>query len=297
MPILFNSLLKSAGIDPTSVRLMRHQDGRADKDRTPYRLWRDCRDSDFITYQSRQAVDDLRFRAAYWASFVVPPTKETLFVALYEVGEPSPGEQGVPRVQIRNAREEGPYNVYPLRKSDLLAEFEAKLVIDWGRGALAWVQRADNQNKKVLEIRPAFIEEAWPGYLQFLKPLSEISDLPPAWVLLLKEARGIYLLTCPRTKEHYIGKASGNEGFYGRWLEHVSTGGDAVGLQSREASDYQVTILEVAGSAASESDVAKLEQLWMKKLQSGIMGLNFSFSGNRPQNAEAPSSTTPISLP
>lgn len=298
MPILFNSLLKSAGIDPTSVRLMRHQDGRADKDRTPYRLWRDFPDSDFITYQSRQAADaDRRFRATYWASFVVPPTRETLFVALYEVGEPSPGEQGVPRVQIRNAREEGPYNVYPLRKSDLLTEFEAKLVIDWGRGALAWLQRADKQNKKVLEIRRAFIEEDWPGYLQFLKPLSEITDLPPAWVSRLKEARGIYLLTCPRTKEHYIGKASGIEGFYGRWLEHVSTGGDAVGLQSRAASDYHVTILEFAGSAASESDIAASEQLWMRKLHTSIMGLNFSFSGSEPQNAEAPSSTTPISLP
>jgi hypothetical protein len=245
-----------------------------------------------------KAADDPRFRATYWASFVVPPTtRETLFVALYEVGEPSPGEPGVPRMQIRNAREEGPYSVYPLRKSDLLAEFEAKLVIDWGRGALAWLQRADNQNKKVLEIRRAFIEEDWPGYLKFLKPLSEITELPLAWELLLKEARGIYLLTCPRTKEHYIGKASGNEGFYGRWLEHVSTGGDAVGLQSREASDYQVTILEVAGSAASESDIAASEQLWMKKLQSSIMGLNFSFSGNEPRNAEAPPSPTPISLP
>jgi hypothetical protein len=53
MPILFNSLLNTAGIDPTSVRLLRHQDGRADKDRTPYRLWKDFPD-DFITYQSRQ---------------------------------------------------------------------------------------------------------------------------------------------------------------------------------------------------------------------------------------------------
>jgi len=177
-----------------------------------------------------------------------------------------------------------------------LAEFEAKLVIDWGPGALAWVQRADNQNKKVLEIRRTFIEEDWPGYLQFLKPLSEIGNLPRAWVSRLKEARGIYLLTCPRTREHYIGKASGNEGFHGPWLEHVSVGGDAVGLQSREASDYQVTILEVAGSAASESDIVASEQLWMRKLQSNIMGLNFSFSRNRPENREALSST-PVSNP
>jgi hypothetical protein len=57
MPIKFNSLLIEAGLDPTKVRLIRHQDNRADKNRTPYRLWRDAPD-DFMLYQSRQGLNN-----------------------------------------------------------------------------------------------------------------------------------------------------------------------------------------------------------------------------------------------
>jgi hypothetical protein len=85
---------------------------------------------------------------------------------------------------------------------------------------------------------------------------------------------GIYLLTCPRTKEHYVGSATGSEGFHGRWLQHLSVGGDAVGFKSRKASDYQVSILEIAGSGASERDILQAEQLWISKLQSSAMGIN-----------------------
>lgn len=164
--------------------------------------------------------------------------------------------------------------VFPLEKSDLLAEFDSKLVIEWGKGFLKWAQRADTQDKRVLELRSTFKEEDWPGYLKFIKPLSDIANLPPSWVERLREAKGIYLLTCPRTKEQYVGSATGSEGFHGRWREHLSVGGDAVGFKSREASNYQVSILEIAGSGASDRDILQTEQLWIKKLQSNAMGLN-----------------------
>jgi hypothetical protein len=274
MPIKFNSLLTSAGIDPASVRLLRHQDKRADRDRTPFLLWRNT--EDFITYQSRQSPrnsSELE-RASYWAAFVVTPSDETLFAGLYSVGKPSPGEIGTPNVSIAGAVEDQPYMVFPLQKSDLLSEYEGKLVIDWGKGFLKWVQRADVQDKDVLEVRTKFKEEDWPGYLRLITALSEIASLPSNWTVRLKEAKGVYLLTCPRTGEHYVGSATGTEGFHGRWLEHLSVGGDAVGFRSRTASDYQVSILEVAGSGASDRDILNAERLWIRKLQSTAMGIN-----------------------
>ena len=45
MPLRFNALLAPAGIAPASVRLLRHQDSRSAKGRTPYELWRDERPS------------------------------------------------------------------------------------------------------------------------------------------------------------------------------------------------------------------------------------------------------------
>jgi hypothetical protein len=285
MPILFNSLLIEAGLDPTKVRLIRHQDNRADKNRTPYRLWRDA-PNDFMLYQSRQGLNNAEElkRASYWAVFVVTPSRDTLFIGLYKVGEPSPGEIGLPNVSILGAPEGKPYMVFPLEKSGHLAEFDSRLVIEWGKGFLKWAQRADTQNKVVLEIRREFKEEDWPGYLHFLKPLSEIDDLPALWISQLKSVKGVYALVCPRTKEHYVGSATGTEGFYGRWLQHLKTGGDAVGFKSREASDYQVSILEIAGSGLTDQEILQLEQLWMRKLQSRTMGIN----GNPPNLARMP---------
>jgi hypothetical protein len=269
MAIFFNSLLEAAQIDPATVRLMRHKDKRADKDRTPYRLWRDFSDDDFITYQARQNErnSEIFKKYSYWASFIVPPTNETLFVGLYKlIGQPSLGEQGVPQVHVRGAREENPYMVFPLKKSDFLREYEAKLVIEWGADYINWHQHAATHDKKILELRPSFKEEDWPGALNFIKPLLEIPKLPSSWETRLKEAKGIYLLTSPRGL--YVGSArSIHGGFYQRWLDHEGVGGDAIRMRDRELSDYQVSILEVAGSADTDEDILRSEHLWIKKLQ------------------------------
>ncbi|MHB9027696.1 MAG: GIY-YIG nuclease family protein [Candidatus Latescibacterota bacterium] len=53
--------------------------------------------------------------------------------------------------------------------------------------------------------------------------------------------------------------------------------GGNVGLKSRDPSDYQVSILEVAGSSATEKDILRMEGLWQSKLQSYEMGLNRRF--------------------
>ena len=47
-----------------------------------------------------------------------------------------------------------------------------------------------------------------------------------------------------------------------------------VALKSRDPSDYQVAILEVAGTASTDNDVLIMEQRWKTKLQSREMGLN-----------------------
>ena len=87
--------------------------------------------------------------------------------------------------------------------------------------------------------------------------------------------RGVYLLTCPRTREQYVGSASGEGGLLARWLEYARSGhGGNVGLKSRDPADYQVSILEICGSAATIEKILGTEQLWKAKLQSREMGLN-----------------------
>jgi hypothetical protein len=146
------------------------------------------------------------------------------------------------------------------------------LFIDWGPGALAWVQYAARHDKPVTELRTSFREDAFPGFLNFIQPLSKLDTLPKNWTTALRSSHGIYLLTCSKTKEQYVGSATGDDGFWGRWQEYVQTGhGGNVALKSREPSDYQVSILEVAGTS---DDIAAMEGRWQRKLQSQEMGLN-----------------------
>jgi hypothetical protein len=59
------------------------------------------------------------------------------------------------------------------------------------------------------------------------------------------------------------------------WQDYVQNGhGGDIALKSREISDYQVSILEVAGTALTTEEIIKMETRWKLKLQSREMGLN-----------------------
>ena len=163
---------------------------------------------------------------------------------------------------------------------DRLSEFVGRLFIDWGPGALAWAQYAERNDKAITEIRLIFEEPPFPGFVKFIEPLSSLNKLPATWVSALRSSCGVYLLTCPRTKEQYVGSATGVDGFWGRWQDYVSTGhGGDVGLRSRDPSDYQVSILEVAASSSTLPEIMSMEGRWQRKLQSKAMGLNRNIAG------------------
>jgi hypothetical protein len=275
MSLRLNTLLSEAGVPLAAVRLLRHQDSRSAKGRSPYELWRDERPA-FMNYQESQRFGNrAKLRADYWASFVVTPAGETLLAGFYACGYVGVNEAERPWPHAVGTDAVGTCDVYALSIHNALNDLAGRLVIDWGGAEHAWIQRADNQNKAILEIRASFRELDFPGFAHFIKLLSQIEVLPKTWIGALTASRGVYLLTCPKTREQYVGSAYGADGFYGRWLEYARNGhGGNVGLKSRDPSDYQVSILEVAGSAATTEDVIAMETLWKRKLQSREMGLN-----------------------
>lgn len=120
-----------------------------------------------------------------------------------------------------------------------------------------------------------FREDAFPGYTHFIALVSEVETMPVGWIAALRAARGIYLLSSLKTREQYVGSATGDGGFHARWLNYAADGhGGNIGLKSSDPSDYQVSILEVSGSALSAAEIIAVEQLWKRKLQSREMGLN-----------------------
>ncbi len=276
MPVLFNSILKQVDIDPAHVILLRHQDKKAAPARTPYDLWRD-NPSAFDLYQSIQSFDNRpKFvRAPIWASFVVTPGGATMFVGIYYASYRSVLAEDTPNPHNDGVERAGTCDTYDVRLDDKLSDISGRLYVDWGDGTRAWIQRADNQNKEVVELHPEFKEPEFPGLLNFIAHVSEIPGMYKNWVSVLQEARGVYLLSCPRTREQYVGSACGSEGFWQRWQNYASDGhGGNIALMSREPSDYQVSILEVAGSASTDNDILQMESRWKTKLQSREMGLN-----------------------
>jgi hypothetical protein len=275
MPLTFNMLLKEMDIPLAGVRLLRHKDQRAAKGRMPYELWRDDR-KQFEAYQSIQAPNNRsKLNAPYWASFVGTPADETLFVGLYAVQYLGLLKEDRPEPHMDGIVKAGSGDEYQLTLDQRFTDLDGKLYIEWGEGKRSWVQRADHQDKRIVELRKEFKEPDFPGFLSFAEPLSRLDRLPSGWIAILKSCRGIYLLTCPKTKEQYVGKADGHNGFWGRWQEYVQTGhGGNVALKSRDSSDYQVSILEVTGTAATPDELSAMENRWKGKLQSREMGLN-----------------------
>ena len=272
---MFNTVLKEGGIDLAEVRILRHKDQRASKGHSLYELWRDTRQQ-FELYQSTQKImDRTKLRAPYWASFMATPLNETMFAGLYHVKYRGLLERDTQAPHTDEVWKAGSSDVYDVTLAQPLSDLVGRLFIDWGPAFRVWIQKADQQDKQITELRIGFEEPDFPGFLNFIQSLSKLNTLPLSWITALRSSRGIYLLTCPKTREQYVGKADGEGGFWSRWQHYVRTGhGDNIALKSRDPSDYQVSILEVAGTASTPEDILRMETLWKSKLQSREMGLN-----------------------
>jgi hypothetical protein len=157
-----------------------------------------------------------------------------------------------------------------------MADLEGRLIIDWGPGLRTWIQYAERNDNVVLALlRSAHEDPPFPGFSSLMLQLSEVQTLPSSWAAILQNARGIYLLVCPLTKEQYVGSATGTQGFFGRWTDYAENGhGGNVALTERDPSNYTVSILEVVGDKVSDENIIALEQIWKLKLKSRDMGLN-----------------------
>jgi len=233
----------------------------------------------FEFYQRGQSPNNKsKLDGKFWASFIVDPQGETLLAGFYACQYKGRNDTERQRIHDEGFDPIGTCDVYELTLDSRFQDLAGKLIVDWGAGLKAWIQRADKQNKNIIVIRKNLSEPDFPGFARFIEPLSKIEGLYPSWITALRSSKGIYVLTCTKTKEQYVGSATGSDGFYGRWLEYAGNGhGGNIALKSREPSDYQIAILEVAGSAATSEEIIKMETIWKRKLQSREMGLNRNY--------------------
>jgi len=270
--ISFNEILRHESLEPSHMKLIRHQDSRYPKGPTPYQLWR-AADGRFERYQCIQRTRKVFEGAKVIASFVGTPFNETLFVGLYAVKRLEKASSGT--LDPVSGEDVGGMNLYTLDPMPELTDYSGRMVVDWGKGYRSWFQWAGKNPKPVVEIRRTISDPPFPGFLNFCASFSHFPAIPVAWRVALASVGGIYLLSSPKHKKHYVGLAAGSGGFWSRWEDYLASGhGGNQRMQEVPADDYQVTILEVAASSANGEELASMESKWKRKLMSREFGLN-----------------------
>lgn len=276
-----SDILKAEGVPAEKTKLVRHSDKSGIG---AYQLWL----TDIAGFEEYQSVQGrFAFNAGdFVASFVAPPSGETIFVGLYEVIERYRNREALTCPLSGFVYQAGKAHQHTMRRSPLMQDYIGTLVIDWttiGRQkpSQTFVQGAHDNPKPVLEIRREVQRKEFPGFRNFYAEVEHLNHLPDSWKMALASVWGIYLLVCNATGKQYVGAAYGVDGILGRLLQYKSP--QAVGNKRLVRHDrsknlgrgYRCCVLDVITPGVSVSEIAQLESQWKEKLQTrGEWGLN-----------------------
>lgn len=209
------------------------------------------------------------------AEFVVTEALKTVFVGLHRVDGVGRCPEGA-RDALLEHDISGHFH-YDLTLLGHLADYRDRLVINWGAGTRSWVQRAAKQPKPVIEIAEQY-EPRFPGFREFVRPVTDIPTLPNGWQQVLRSVKGVYLLVDLDSGRQYVGSAKGAESLFGRWMAYATDGhGGNLGLKVAASGGlrrYQVSVLEVVDENTPDTTIEQIESYWKNKLLSRAFGLN-----------------------
>ena len=187
-----------------------------------------------------------------------------------------------------NSREENVLDdlyFYKLEDSNLLESYKNRLVIEWGKSTVSWVQ--SSIEKEVTEIYPKGFVSLFPGWDKVHlshKELTEIINNPNGnkdWYEYLSRHSGVYVIFDSSTGNQYVGSASGGKGIWSRWEGYVKTGHNGnKGLKALAnenpdfANTFTYSLHHVFPKTVSKNDVLYYESLLKDKLGSRAYGLN-----------------------
>jgi hypothetical protein len=272
-------LLKLRGFDPTRpTKFVRHQDARYDVHDLLRRGWLEA----YQASQTRPVFDGCE----RIISFIGAGGTKARLVGVYKVlGPKRSGRKVSPPPGCPPRLAQGRY-FYPLEREAGYEDLENRVVIEWGKGALAWVQWLSN--KEVVELLPrGQLRPPFRDYLEFtlthaeLVALYQHEDANREWRARLAAVAGVYLILATTTGAQYVGSAHGSEGIWGRWATyaHNGHGGNQLlrKLIVRDAAypeGFSYSILQILPKTLARSEVLDRERLYKEKLGSRASGLN-----------------------
>jgi hypothetical protein len=175
---------------------------------------------------------------------------------------------------------------YELERQTDLEALEHRVIIEWGRGALAWHQHTTN--KTVSQVLPkGHLLRVFTDYLDFtlthweLRYLFDHQEANREWRARLSAVGGVYLILATTTGRQYVGSAAGTEGLWGRWAAYAADGhggnlklADLVATDRAYPDSFTYSLLQILSKTAALTETLEWERLYKQKLGSMAMGLN-----------------------
>ena len=187
-----------------------------------------------------------------------------------------------------NSREENVLDdlyFYKLEDSNLLDSYKNRLVIEWGKSTVSWVQ--SSIEKEVTEIYPKGFVSLFPGWdkvhlsHQELKEIISNPDGNKDWYEYLSRHSGVYVIFDSSSGMQYVGSASGGNGIWSRWEGYAKSGHNgnkALKVLAKKnedfANNFTYSLHHVFPRTVSKNDVLYYESLLKNKLGSRAFGLN-----------------------
>lgn len=271
-------LLQTYGIDPGTVRLVRH----GNKEIQVLDVFR--QDPERFTHYTAWQREDKYGDARFLLVFAPALGTTALFLGIWQIEDVTLNDELTEkhrRILVRHSLPAGWFDrsvYYHLRRIDAMSDLSERLVIDWGHSTLQWVQRKD---KPVVQIKPLhsigeFVSyDAVQLHYDDLRRLTTDRDSNITWVNALSTVNGVYLIRHMKDGRLYVGSAYGEGGILGRWAKYARSGhGGNKLLKALDPRNFEFSVLEIAPSTMSGEEVIARENRWKERLGTREFGLN-----------------------
>lgn len=276
-------LLKLYGFDPAApAKLVRHKYDRYPVEHLLRDGWLDL----YQGYQGKPRFDGLGSIVSFYAQ---AGTRACFYGVFKVLGRRPAAEGPAPKdcPWVADWRAECPH-YYDLERVTGYEGLEQRLVIDWGKGTIAWHQQLTN--KPVVELFPPGRRlDPFDDYLEFTLSFAQLKELfthagaHADWRSRLEAVAGVYLILAEKTGDLYVGSAYGAGGVWGRWGQYAQNGHGGnkrlVELLAEDA-DYparlRFSLLQILPKTFTKDEVIAREAVFKQKLGTRATGLNLN---------------------
>jgi hypothetical protein len=291
-----NLLLKSNGIDPCRVIVMRHRPPEPQLAKVIGWLASERPDL-FNAYQQTQdaTVENAMLAlvdVGYIASFIAHGPGKALFVGLYRIGTTLPLTADMywrktEYIEMKSFDMKG-FVPSPERNTILwfdmpltehFSDWKGRLVVGWPKPERSWWRRAERNIMPVIAINEeSLLEQAVPDWNAIDLSWKELGMLPFKWRSAISQWRGIYFIFDQTDGKGYVGSAYGKKNILGRWLEYAASHDGGVELlKNRDPLKFRFTILQRVSPDLTPEEVIKIETSWKDRLHTRVpYGLNLN---------------------